>query len=415
MTDPQDRGMEDEETVRNSLFRYDDPIFKNESLLQVSHLPDPDRIVGRDEEMQEVAEALNPALFGNEPIHLFIYGKTGTGKTLISRSVTQMLQEEAAEWEGTVVDYAVADCGTQNTEASVVMRLAQALNDPDKTGFTVPARGLSTGDYYDRLWTAIDTCTDVSIIILDEVDLLENDEVLRKLSRAGENQWVTNARIGIIAISNKIDYPDELSERVQSSFNRDEVVTHPYDANDLTDILEKRQDAFRDGVLSNDAIPLTAALAAQEHGDARKAINILRNAGRIAKKQNDDQVTEEHVRAAKQKTEVDRFAELIAGSPIQTKTVLYALTLLTEQSSDDEFRTRRVYQAYQNIANELGNNILSERRIREILQEQDFLNVIESERRGQGRGQGMTSMHRLLEDPEIVQTVLLRDSQLDEL
>lgn len=50
--------------------------------------------------------------------------------------------------------------------------------------------------------------------------------------------------------------------------------------------------------------------------------------------------------------------------------------------------------------------------MQEILQEQDFLNVIDSEKEGRGRGRGVVAKHRLLEDSEIVKRVLYRDSRL---
>jgi cell division control protein 6 len=320
-----------------------------------------------------------------------------------------------ADREGVDVRYAFVDCGEKNTEASVVKRIARSINDPDRTGFTVPERGLSTGDYYERLWTVLDSCSDVTIVILDEIDMLENDEILRKLSRAGENRRVQDSRIGVIGISNKIDYPEGMTERVKSSFSRDEVVFPPYDAEQLGEILENRRDAFRNGVLTNDAIPLAAALAAQEHGDARKAIDILRNGGRIAKRESATEVTERHVRAAKEKTEADRFAELIGGAPTQAKVVLYALTELTRRHDRGEFTSKRIYSAYTEVASEIGMDALSERRTREILKEQDFLNVIDSTKESRGRGQGVTAKHRLLENPGIVLKVLLREPRLEEL
>jgi len=125
---------------RDPLFRYDDPVFADERLLEITHLPGPDRIVGRDEQMQRVADALNPAVFGSEPNHLFIFGKTGTGKSLISRSVTQRVITEA-QHDDVTVKYAFIDCGEQNTEASIVKTIAQIVNDPDSSGVTVPDRG----------------------------------------------------------------------------------------------------------------------------------------------------------------------------------------------------------------------------------------------------------------------------------
>ncbi|GAD52817.1 origin of replication recognition protein / Cell division control protein 6 [Halarchaeum acidiphilum MH1-52-1] len=66
---------------RDPLFRYEEPVFAREELLKISHVPEPDRIVGRDQHMQRVAEALNPAVFGREPDDLLVFGKSRTSST----------------------------------------------------------------------------------------------------------------------------------------------------------------------------------------------------------------------------------------------------------------------------------------------------------------------------------------------
>jgi len=48
-------------------------------------------------------------------------------------------------------------------------------------------------------------------------------------------------------------------------------------------------------VLEDGVVPRVAALAAREHGDARKAIDILRFAGEIAEENDHDSVTEDCV------------------------------------------------------------------------------------------------------------------------
>lgn len=145
---------------------------------------------------------------------------------------------------------------------------------------------------------------------------------------------------------------------------------------------------------------------------ARKAIDILHNAGLIAKKQSDETVREDHVRAGKEQAETDRFSELVGGAPTQVKAVLYALVLLTEQNDESEFSTSRVYDVYKQVRVELDLDELSERRVQELLKEQNFLNVICSDRTSRGRGGGVYATHRLLEDPDIVKRVLLRDDRL---
>jgi hypothetical protein len=80
-----------------SLFSYEDPIFANKELLEINHLPEQGRIVGRDEEISELANALNPALFEQSPSNVLLYGKTGTGKSLCAKYVSRKLVAEAAD------------------------------------------------------------------------------------------------------------------------------------------------------------------------------------------------------------------------------------------------------------------------------------------------------------------------------
>jgi len=156
------------------------------------------------------------------------------------------------------------------------------LNDSAVTDVKIPDKGLSTSTYYKRLWRVLDTQFEVVLIILDEVDKLDDDDILMQLSRAGEAGKLESCKIGVIGISNKIKYKDRMDERVKSSLCEREFVFPPYDANQLRDIMQARSDAFKDGVLDSSVIPRAAALAAREHGDARKAIDILRYAGEIA-------------------------------------------------------------------------------------------------------------------------------------
>jgi len=206
-----------------------------------------------------------------------------------------------------------------------------------------------------------------------------------------------------------------LNERVKSSLREEEFVFQPYDANQLRDIMSNRRDAFHDGVLGEDVIPLTAASAAREHGDARKAIEILRHAGELAERQESDRIVGDHVRDAQEWAEIDRFEELLCESTTQVKFILYGLALLTEENQSDEFSTSRIYERYTEVAEKLDATVLSEHRVYELLTEQAFLGVVESTRTGGGRGQGSYLEHRLVQDTGIVLKSVLRDSRLEEL
>ncbi|AFO55373.1 MULTISPECIES: Cdc6/Cdc18 family protein [Natrinema] len=411
-------GTDGENGSLEDFWATEDPIFSRKELLDIDLVPNEDRIIGRDSEIKNVASSIHPAVKGQSPRNTLIYGKTGTGKSLVAKHVTRSAQQYSVE-NGTELGRAYVDCTQTKTETRVVINLAQTLNDPEETGISIPVTGLSTDVYYERFWSILDHCYDVAIIILDEIDKLQDSEILMQLSRAGEAGKLDSCNVGIIAISNKISFKESLDERILSSLQDREFVFPPYDANQLREIMSNREDAFRDGVLSDDVIPLSAAFAAQEHGDARKALDILRNAGELAKDGDAEEVTEEHVRNARERADIDRFSQLLEGQPTQIKASVYALSLLAEQHSDrEEFATREIYETYQTITSDsaLGIETLSQRRMSDKLDEQVFLDILgRTERVGRGYSSGVTNYYYLLEDPSVVQAVIHDDNRFSEL
>jgi cell division control protein 6 len=211
----------------------------------------------------------------------------------------------------------------------------------------------------------------------------------------------------VIGISNKIKYKDRMDERVKSSLCEREFVFPPYDATQLRAIMEARSDAFRDGVLESSVIPRAAALAAKEHGDARKAIDILRYAGEIAQSNDLGTVREQFVIQARERAETDRFRELIRGSTPHSRHVLQALTVLSLDEPDETaFRTTKVFDVYKQICRQEGAEPLSLRRVRDLLKEHAFLDILEQSRHSGGSAEGSYTEHQLLEDPDVVKKVL---------
>jgi cell division control protein 6 len=395
----------------DSIWESEDPVFADKELLDIEHIPDEERIIGREDEISNLANSIHPAIRGGKPRNTLIYGKTGTGKSLVAKHVTQSAENFAHE-QGTRLDRAYIDCTQATTETQVVIKLARTFNQPDVTDISVPLSGLSTNAYYDRLWQILDSLHDVVIIILDEVDKLQENNVLMQLSRAGEAGKIDSCKVGILAISNKISFKDSLDERVLSSLQEREFIFPPYDANQLREIMRHRQDAFREGALTDDVIPLAAAFAAQEHGDARKALDILRNAGELAKDDDSDVVREEHVRNAREKADIDRFSKLLQDQPTQSKAAVYALSLIADGSKQEEFPTREIYERYEQLTESLDIDPLSQRRMSDRLNEQAFLDILGvTDRVGRGRGKGMTNFYYLLEEPEVVQSAIESDQR----
>ncbi|RQG94792.1 Cdc6/Cdc18 family protein [Natrarchaeobius oligotrophus] len=378
-------------------------IFQNKELLQVSHLPDGDRIIGREDELTNLANAIKPATRGNTPNNVLVYGKTGTGKSLCSKFITNQAIDRAANNDITI-GVAYVDCLQDSTETQAVQSIGHQLNRPTETNVSIPHSGLSTSEYYRRLWQIVDHWYDVALIILDEVDKIEDDDILMQLSRAVESGKLTESTVGVIGISNKVRYKDSLDERIKSSLCEREYVFSPYDATQIQEILRSRSDAFHEGVLEEGVIPRVSALAAREHGDARKAIDILRFAGEIAEENDYETVTEACVDQAHEREETSRLAELISKSPSHAKLVLEAMAFLTQQKGDSDapVTTNEVYDLYKRLCERDESDHLKLRRVRDILSELEFLSIIEQERKWAGKGKGNYMENRLIDDPEVI-------------
>jgi len=377
-------------------------VFADRELLRVGHVPPLERVVGRDEEVASIGQAIGPATVGGPPENTIIYGKTGTGKSLVARCVSRKAHSEAATNQ-IIFQHAYVDCSDYQSETKASREMARQLAANLDADVSIPRVGIAAADYRDITWDLLaEFGVDSFVVILDEIDKLDDDELLRSLSRARES-GKSATHIGVICISNKIEYRERLNERIDSSLQDNELVFDPYDADQLREILENRTDAFEPDVLETGVISKVAALSAKEHGDARKAIDTLYEAGRLAEKQGTTTVSISHVDNAVTQAEVNRFEKLIKGTTPHVKHILRALALLSAESpAQDGFRTHKIYTLYVKLAEQAGSEPLSEDRVYRLLKEQSFLGVTESNHTGGGQSKGSYLEHRLLRDPEII-------------
>ena len=381
------------------LAERNDSVFARRELLRIGHVPDSDRIVGRDEEIKDVEELVRPGVFGDPPGNAIVYGKTGAGKSLVARHVIGRARAIAQNNNVSLVSSYI-DCDQSNTITRVSRALAQQSEQQVSNSMNIPDKGIGSSEYMAYLYRLLDD-TDVFIAIIDEIDKLGDDKILFKLSRA-EESGKTDCYISVIAISNKIEYYENLDERVKSSFQDDELVFHPYDAGQIKEILAKRRDAFQPGVLEDGVIPRVSALAAREHGDARKAIEILASAGKLAARKGESKVTEYHVDAAQDYAEMSRFQELLGVSPPNRKYAEFAVWYLQNSTLKDAFSTGEIYRLYEDVCQSQGTDPLSHQRVLELLKEWAFSDVTENHYTGGGKSEGSYREHSLLRNPDMV-------------
>ncbi|MAG25076.1 cell division control protein Cdc6 [Candidatus Pacearchaeota archaeon] len=374
-------------------------LFKDKTVLQANY--NPDNIPHRDKEVEAVASMLAPALRGEKFSNLFIYGKTGTGKTLSVQHVGNKIQEKLKQMGGDNLRFLYVNCKLKkvaDTEYRIIAELIKLL------GGTVPATGLPTDVVYSKFVELIDEKKQMIILVLDEIDQAVkkiSDNFIYTLTRM--NSELKNAQIGLIGISNSLTFMDGLDPRVRSSLGEEELVFPPYNALQLQDILKKRSErAFQDGVLEEGVLAKCAAYAAREHGDARRALDLLRVSGELAERKGSKKIKMEHIDEANNKIERDKMLDIIESEPTQFQLVLSSIMKLDKDTKVEEIFTGDVYNSYQEICEKTKNEILTQRRVSDIVAEFDMLGIINARVISKGR-QGRTREIKLMLSPNIRQ------------
>lgn len=376
-------------------------LFKNKSILQSNYSPD--TILHRTEQIESIASILGPVLSGERASNLFLYGKTGTGKTLSAKFVSNKIESKIKDSSDISLKFLYVNCKSKkvsDTEYRIIAELISLL------GGNVPATGLPTDVVYSKFIDLVDEKKQVVILILDEIDQAVkkiSDNFIYTLTRV--NSELKNAQISLIGISNSLTFMDNLDPRVRSSLGEEEIIFPPYNALQLRDILDKRaRQAFSENGLEEGVIAKCAAYAAREHGDARRALDLLRVAGEIAVREESNKVLLKHIDAANSKIERDKMLDIIQNEPTQFQLVLWAIMKLEEKRAtrkksgamvDDRIFTGDVYNIYQQVCEETKNEILTQRRVGDIIAEFDMLGIINARVISKGR-QGRTREIKLM-------------------
>lgn len=367
-------------------------VFNDKQYLDHRFLPD--NLPHRKEQITGIAKYWIEALKNVTPSDVTIYGKTGTGKTAAAKFAMKQL-EEAADNKNIRIRTEYIRCTDYTTEYQVIAKLCQQM------GRDVPYRGWTKAEvvntFRDILKSNLYGNKMILIVVLDEIDILlknDGDGILYTLTRTDN--------VAILSISNYVDFKKFIKSRVMSSFRDREIVFPPYGAQQLVDILEERSKlSFNEGTLDNDVIPLCAAMAAKEEGDARYALDLLRTAGEIADEKEIDIVHGEYVREAKEKIEHNKITDLITTLPAQQQRVLEAILSLTQEK--EEITSGKLYDTYKEISK---GDTVSYRRIFDFINELEMLGIISTNTISRGRGKGRTNIITLQCDNEILEDAL---------
>ncbi len=345
---------------------------------------EPARLPHREHEVDSLVRNLVDALNGHIPSNMLLYGVPGSGKTVVTRFVLSQLREKGLEMGQSVKTYEI-NCRNVDTKYRVVQTIATQLSQ--RGDVPVPFTGWPTDRVLETVVSRMSRVGGVHIIVLDEVDNLVDkggDDLLYALTSL--NTLLGDGRCSIIGISNDLHFTQHLDPRVSSRLSQEDIVFHPYVATEIQNILSERASmGIKAGVLDDGVIKLCSALAAQEHGDARRALDLLRISVQKAEQRSQNNVDTKHVRLAQSQLEYDQVTPVIKTLPLHQKLVLFSICL-NEENGLRNISTGEVYRTYSEACSKIGTEPLTTRRVSSLLNELDTMGLIMARNVSKGRG-----------------------------
>ena len=377
------------------------------------HAFEPSNLPHREPEVEALVRNLVDALNGHIPSNMLLYGVPGSGKTVVTRFVLSQLLEKGKQMGHPVQTYEI-NCRNVDTKYRVVQTLASQLKQ--RGDYPIPFTGWPTDRVLETLIERMDRVGGVHILVLDEIDNLvarAGSDLLYSLTNL--NTILKNARCCIIGISNDLNFTQELDPRVSSRLSQEDVVFHPYGAQEIQDILQERvRMGLKDDSLEGGVIPLCSALAAQEHGDARRALDLLRISVQKAEQRSQTKVDPKHVRLAQSQLEHDQVTPVLKTLPLHQKLVLFCI-IINEENGLRNICTGEIFRTYSQACMKISIEPLTPRRISSLLNELDTLGLIMARNVSKGRGGRSKQVNSAI--PKTIDSIKIlsqNDPQIDE-
>ena len=333
----------------------------------------------REKQLSRIVAHLSPVLDGIHPQSVLVYGPTGSGKTVTLIHILSSF-ENVTKQHGVEFRYFYIDLTTPKTSFGAFNEVAIALNGSIRRY----KKGMPT-EYMQTM--IVEDLADYSgflCLLIDEADNIKPtpNELLTFLGKTLPRK--VSCRIILIMLTNRLNWERNLDPRVLSFLKKADIIFEPYDAMDLLEILKLRvEKALDPEKVSEPAIRKVAAYASRETGDARKAVNLLAKAARVAEEES-GRLTEKEVDIAEERIEIDKSDELIRSLATQQYLALLAC-YSSFKAQSRKISTGEAYGVYRAICGKEDTRPLTQRRFSDMISFLDLYGLVNARLVTKGR------------------------------
>jgi cell division control protein 6 len=332
----------------------------------------------REKQLSRIISHLTPLLDGVHPPSALVYGPTGSGKTVTLIHVLSTFQQVAKRYS-IEFNYVYIDLTSPKTYFGALNEVAIALDNTQRRY----RKGIPIEYMQDNIIDAIDYRGFLCFLI-DEIDNIKPNPDVFLTFLAKTLPRKLSCRLILILLTNNTQWEKNLDPRILSFLKKSDIIFEPYDATDLMAILKLRvKKALDRKRIHHAALNKVAAYASRETGDARKAVELLSKAVRIAE-ETTGRLTEKEVDIAEERLEIDKTEELIRTLATQQKMSLLACYSVIDKGLK-KATTGQVYEVYRKMCEQEIIRPLTQRRFSDMISFLDLYGLVSARVVSKGR------------------------------
>ncbi|MBS3926371.1 MAG: AAA family ATPase [Nitrosarchaeum sp.] len=351
------------------------------------------KIIGREIESEKILSSIMSLQDGFVVPFVSVYGRSGSGKSTVVKFVCENLSD--------VISYRFVNLRKVQTIFGCANLILGNL------GSTSLSSAVGLNKAVDCIQSQIELILEQEqkkyfVLVLDEYDVIFSDsrgnpsDFVYKLLQMEENLREKDKWLCMISISNNALQEYDLDDRVKSRMGSTYVSFSPYSKSDILGILQDRSERAFKIPVHKDVLEYCSSLSSSDHGDARRALDLLRTAGEIC----DGTITRENIDSALKLLQKDRASEILASSTYHMRCVAASICSLAILGEQPWSATSAIYKKYSDMVAK-NEKPLSYRRVSDLLVELENSGLVVSRAYSRGR-HGYGKEYKLKISPELV-------------